>query len=38
MFKVNNNDTNYDNNSGVFVVKFEHILHLFSSVSTVGFE
>ena len=40
MFKVNNKDTKMTpwRRFGVFVVNFEHISHLCSSVSIVNFE
>ena len=39
-FKVNNEDvrTRHWRRSCVFIVNFEHISHLFTSVSTVDFE
>ena len=39
-FEVNNNNTRTTSMtfSGVFIVNFKHILHLFSSVSFVDFE
>ena len=39
-FKVNNEDvrTRHWRRSWVFIVNFEHISHLFTSVSTVDFE
>ena len=40
MFKVNNKDTKrrHWRGFGFFIVNFEHISHLFSSVSIVNFE
>ena len=40
MLKVNNKDTRRRQlrRSGVFIVNFDHISHLFSSVSIVNFE
>ena len=40
MFKVNNKDTKWHqwHRFGVFIVNFEHISHLCSSVSIINFE
>ena len=40
MFKVKNNDTKqrHSRRFGVFILNFEHISHLCSSVSIVSFE
>ena len=38
MFKINNKNNRTFFRSGVFIVNFEHILHLFYSISIVDFE
>ena len=40
MFKVNNKDTRTTSKrrSGIFIITFDHISHIFSGVSIIDFE